>query len=258
MKPPTILVVDDKSNNFDVIEAFLAVHDYDLHYAASGEEALESLGVLQPDLILLDIAMPGMDGMTVCQRLKAMPQWQSIPIIIVTALTTKLVLARCLEAGADDFISKPVGRLELNARVRSMLRIHHQHQQLSAFNAHLEATVQERTEQLQTMIAQDSLTKLPSRTHLLEQLAASLAGDHSALAVIILDCDQFHLVNGSFGHEFGDKLLIAIAQRLLQQVRPNDILARLGEDEFCWVVSPITEEHPVTLDYANQTIRDSI
>ena len=181
MKTPIILVVDDEANNFDVIEALLVACDYELHYVASGEDAIASLDCIQPDLILLDIAMPGMDGMMVCQTVKGMPQWQSIPIIMVTAMTTKLVLARCLEAGADDFISKPLGRLELNARVRSMLRIRQQHQQLATFNAHLEATVQERTEQLQTLIAQDrlptnravanpdcsktSLTKLlPSRT----------------------------------------------------------------------------------------------
>ncbi|MFG6101557.1 EAL domain-containing protein [Leptothoe sp. EHU-05/26/07-4] len=257
MKIPIILVVDDEPNNFEVIEALLATENYELQSATSGKEALGILPSVQPDLILLDIAMPEMDGLAVCQKIKAMPQWQSIPIIIVTAVTGKLVLAKCLETGADDFISKPVSGLELRARVRSMLRIRQQHQQLSAFNTHLEATVQERTEQLQTMIAQDSLTKLPSRTNLLEKLAECLDRKDSTLAVIILDCDQFHLVNGSFGHVFGDKLLVAIAQRLLKKIRPSHILARLGEDEFCWVVNPISEANATAIDSVIQTISNS-
>ncbi|NEQ35760.1 MAG: EAL domain-containing protein [Okeania sp. SIO3I5] len=257
MKTPIILVVDDEPNNFDVIEALLAANDYELHYAKSGEAGINFLKSIQPDLILLDVAMPGMDGMEVCKKLKAMPQWQFIPIIMVTALTGKVFLSRCLEAGADDFISKPISRLELNARVRSMLRISQQHQQLSTFNAQLEATVQERTEQLQTIIAQDSLTKLPSRTYLLEQLTDCLARKDSALAVLILDCDQFHLVNGSFGHLFGDKLLFAIAKRLLQLTRPNDILARLGEDAFCLVINPIAEGDTTAIDSVIQMIRNS-
>ena len=257
MKTPIILVVDDEPNNFDVIEALLAAYDYELHYAASGEEAIDSLDSIQPDLILLDIAMPGMDGMTACKQLKATPQWQSIPIIIVTAMTAKLFLAQCLEAGADDFISKPVGRLELNARVHSMLRIRQQHQQLSTFNAQLEATVQERTEQLRTMIAQDSLTNLPSRTGILEKLGECLVKKDSPLAVIILDCDQFHLVNGSFGYLFGDKLLVAISNRLQQLIRSGDILARLGEDEFCWVVNPVTEANATTIDSVIQKVSNS-
>ena len=257
MKIPVILVVDDEPNNFEVIEALLAAENYKLHSATSGKEALEILASVQPDLILLDIAMPEMDGLAVCQKIKAMPQWQSIPIIIVTAVTGKLVLAKCLETGADDFISKPVSGLELRARVRSMLRIRQQHQQLSAFNTHLEATVQERTEQLQTMIAQDSLTKLPSRTKLLEKLAECLARKDSTLAVIMLDCDQFHLVNGSFGHMFGDKLLVAISQRLLKKIPPSHILARLGEDEFCWVVNPISEANATAIDSVIQTISNS-
>ncbi|NEO57089.1 MAG: EAL domain-containing protein [Okeania sp. SIO3B5] len=257
MKAPIILIVDDEPNNFDVIEALLATYNYELHYAKSGEAAIDSLDSIQPDLILLDVAMPGMDGIVVCQKLKAMPKWQSIPIIMVTALSAKLFLSRCLEAGADDFISKPVNRFELKARVGSMLRIRQQHQQLSTFNAYLEATIQERTEQLQTMIAQDSLTKLPSRTKLLELLAERLTREDSTLAVIILDCDRFHLVNGSFGHLFGDKLLVAIAKRLLELTRPRDILARLGEDAFCWVVDPIHEANTAGIDLVVQRIRNS-
>lgn len=248
----SILVVDDEPDNFDVIETLLSAQDYQLHYAASGASAIASLDTFEPDLILLDVMMPGMDGIEVCQRIKAMPQWESVPIIVVTALTTKKDLAQCLTAGADDFISKPVNSLELTARVRSMLRIRQQYQQLATFNARLEATVQQRTAELQAMIFEDGLTALPSRTFLLQKLAEILQSGESSFAVVCLDCDQFKLVNGSFGHVIGDQLLIAIAERLRQHLRPGDVLARMGEDEFCFLLHQI--EDAVALEPFIKTI----
>ena len=243
MSKPSILIVDDEPDNFDVIEAFLSDQDYQLHYAANGQDAIDSLNLFQPNIILLDVMMPGIDGMEVCRRIKAMPAWKPVPIIMVTALTTKADLARCLAAGADDFISKPVNRLELTARVRSMLRIHQQYQQLATFNATLEQTVRQRTDQLQTMIFQDALTNLPSRTFLLQKLAEILRKGESSFAVVYLDCDQFKLVNGSFGHAVGNQLLLTIAERLQEHLRPGDVLARMGEDEFCFLLYHIDGEH---------------
>ena len=260
MQTPKILIVDDEPNNFEVIEALLGASQYSLKYAASGEESIPLLDSYQPDLILLDISMPGMDGLSVCQVIKSTSKWKSIPVIMVTALTGKLVLSKCLETGADDFISKPLSGLELKARVRSMLRIREQHEQLTQFNLQLETTVQKRTIQLNNIIAQDGLTKLPSRNYLLERLSECLVEkekDDSTLAVIVLDCDQFQLVNGSFGHAFGDKLLVAIANRLKQLIRPSDILARLGEDEFCWVVNPVAKANVQEIEPMITSIKES-
>ncbi|MGG6241878.1 putative bifunctional diguanylate cyclase/phosphodiesterase [Nodosilinea sp. AN01ver1] len=249
-QPFSILVVDDEPNNFEVIETLLSIEEaalgetqaYQLHYAASGSAALDWLALFQPDVILLDVMMPGMSGLEVCLRIKAMPQWQALPIIMVTSLTEKADLARCFAAGADDFIAKPVTRLELNARVRSMLRIRRQYQALASFNSRLEKTVQERTAQLQEMIAQDGLTRLSSRAFLLEQLAEMLQADYFSFAVVYLDCDQFKLVNSAFGHRVGNQLLLAIAKRLQQLRRPGDTLARVGEDEFCFLLRQIDSE----------------
>ena len=104
----SILVVDDEPDNFDVIEAFLTQADYHLDYVESGEKALELLPILQPDLILMDVMMPGIDGLTLCRQVKGNAEWQSVPVIMVTALASKETLVQCLEAGADDFVSKPV------------------------------------------------------------------------------------------------------------------------------------------------------
>ncbi|MEI6332642.1 MAG: EAL domain-containing protein [Pseudanabaena sp. ELA645] len=253
MNKPSILVVDDEPNNFDVIEIFLCsdeesdqqTQDYQLHYAASGKTAIASLETCQPDLILLDVMMPEMDGIEVCKRIKMMPKWSAVPIIMVTALTSKQDLAKCLEAGADDFISKPVSRLEMIARVRSMLRIYDQYKQLANFNAKLESMVQQRTSQLQSMLLEDTLTKLPSRVLLLQVLTERLQAENSSLALIYLDCDQFKLVNGSFGHAVGNQLLVAIANRLQRHLRFGDLLARMGEDEFCFLIDNVEDESDV-------------
>jgi len=126
-----ILVIDDEPDNFDVIEGLLYKYGYQLFYASHGVQALAQLKNFQPDLILLDVMMPELDGIEVCKIIKADEKYNSIPIIMVTALTQKEDLAQCLEAGADDFISKPVNSLELAARVKSMLRIKSQYDSLN-------------------------------------------------------------------------------------------------------------------------------
>jgi diguanylate cyclase (GGDEF)-like protein len=255
MTIPSVLIIDDEPDNFDVIEAFLSDQGYQLHYAAGGQEAIAALETFAPDLILLDVMMPGMDGMEVCQRIKAIPKWEAVPIIVITALTSKKDLAQCISAGADDFMSKPINRLELNARVRSMLRIRQQYQQIAAFSTQLEAQVQQRTAQLEAMVLQDAMTQLPSHAFLLQKLSETFESGQSSFALVYLDCDQFKLVNGAFGHAVGNQLLIAIAQRLQQHLLPGDILARIGGDEFCFLLHQIKDTP--TLERSIQSILQS-
>ena len=127
---PHILIVDDDSSARQTAEMLLIPEGYQMSFAVSGPDALAQLSELKPDVILLDVMMPGMDGYEVCRRLKAAAAWRHIPVILVTALDTKENLALGLEAGADDFVSKPVNKLELRARVRSMLRIKQRHDDL--------------------------------------------------------------------------------------------------------------------------------
>jgi two-component system, sensor histidine kinase and response regulator len=134
MSSYSILIVDDEPDNFDVIEALLPSESYKLHYASCGEDAITSLEKFDPDVILLDVMMPGLNGVEVCRRIKLMSEWQAVPIIMVTALSSKEDLARCLAAGADDFVNKPVNGLELRARVNSMLRIKKQHDRIQSFS----------------------------------------------------------------------------------------------------------------------------
>ena len=134
MSKPSILIVDDEPDNFDIIETLLLERGYELYYAASGSEAIATLNTVQPDLILLDVMMPGIDGIELCRQLKAIAKWQTVPIIMATALNDKEDLARCLQSGADDFISKPINGVELRARVHSMLRIKQQYDRIESFS----------------------------------------------------------------------------------------------------------------------------
>jgi two-component system, sensor histidine kinase and response regulator len=134
MSSYSILIVDDEPDNFDVIEALLPSETYQLHYANCGEDAIASLDKFDPDLILLDVMMPGIDGIEVCKRIKLMSKWHNVPIIMVTALSGKEDLARCLAAGATDFINKPVNGLELRARVNAMLRIKKQYDRIQSLS----------------------------------------------------------------------------------------------------------------------------
>ena len=126
----SVLVIDDEERNVELIEAMLATDDYQIRKALSGREALQIVERWSPDVILLDVMMPEMDGFEVCRRLKLNPQTRAIPILMVTALNKKEHRVRAMEAGADDFLNKPVDRTELLVRVRSLLRIKRYHDEL--------------------------------------------------------------------------------------------------------------------------------
>lgn len=119
----TILIVDDEPRNLKLLSAMLTPQDYRLITAQGGKRALEIASRMRPDLVLLDVMMPDIDGLEVCRRLKKMPRMQMVPIIMVTALREKEHRIRAMQAGADDFLSKPVDRIELLVRIKSLLRI---------------------------------------------------------------------------------------------------------------------------------------
>jgi adenylate cyclase len=143
---PTILIVDDEPVMHDILQGLLAAEGYNFTVANDGLEAVEKVKQLDPDLILLDIMMPGLSGLEVCQSLKTDQEWQHIPIILVTALDGSDNVAAGLDAGADDFLHKPFDKTELQARVRSMLRIKSQYDELEYQRRQVEATLHLREE----------------------------------------------------------------------------------------------------------------
>ena len=124
-KLPTVLVVDDNEQNLELIQAYLEDVACETEAAHDGIEALEMVARSKPDLILLDVMMPKMSGFEVCRRLKSNPQTSDIPVIMVTALNEFGDIERGLDSGTDDFVSKPINRLELLTRIRTMLKLKH-------------------------------------------------------------------------------------------------------------------------------------
>ena len=154
---PKILVVDDTPHNVRLLDAILSSHGYTVRSASSGPEALEKVTAEPPDLVLLDIQMPGMNGYEVCRRLRDVPATQFLPVVMVTSSDSE-VRADAIEAGADDFITKPFNQQELLARVRSLVRIKQFHDtiqtqaaELAAWNRTLEARVDDQVEELEKM-----------------------------------------------------------------------------------------------------------
>jgi two-component system sensor histidine kinase/response regulator len=129
---PRLLVVDDLPDNFDLIEGLLFRENYELHYTGNPHKVIDRLIQGRFDLVLLDVMMPDLDGIELCKRIRNCPDIGYVPIIMVTALGSKTDLSKCLEAGADDFIAKPVSGAELRARVKSMLRIKKQHDHIQS------------------------------------------------------------------------------------------------------------------------------
>lgn len=124
-KVPTVLVVDDNQQNLELIQAYLEDVECMTEAARDGVEALDRVARNKPDLILLDVMMPKMSGFEVCRRLKSNPQTSDIPVIMVTALNEFGDIERGLDSGTDDFVSKPINRLELLTRIRTMLKLKH-------------------------------------------------------------------------------------------------------------------------------------
>jgi adenylate cyclase len=149
--PPRILVVDDNPSNVDILRARLATHGYEILTAADGEEALVAVREHQPDLILLDVMMPKMDGIEVCRRIRADASLPFIPIVLVTAKSDPKDVVAALEAGGDEYLTKPVDQSALVARVKSMLRIKALQDTVQEWNRTLEQRVAEQLAQLERL-----------------------------------------------------------------------------------------------------------
>jgi CheY-like chemotaxis protein len=146
--PSKILIADDNVQNCELLDAFLSEEGYRVDIVNDGQQTLDFVARSQPDLILLDIMMPKMSGYEVCQRLKSDPKTQNIPVLMVTALAEMGDIERAVQAGAEDFLTKPVNKLELTTRVRSLLQIRHLTNERDRLLEYLESVEQSRERQV--------------------------------------------------------------------------------------------------------------
>jgi len=226
-----ILIVDDHEDNVEVIRARLEAAGYQIEAAADGEEALERVRQSPPDLILLDVMMPRIDGMEVARRIKADDTLPFIPIIMQTALDTVQHKVEGLGAGADDYVTKPINFAELEARVKSMLRIKVLQDELTRANERLEKV----NEELRRVAVTDALTGLHNRRNvqtLLHDMFEHSVRLHEPLACVMFDIDHFKSVNDTHGHQAGDVVLQQLAEILEVSAREIDKVGRYGGEEF--------------------------
>ena len=244
-RTPKILVVDDVELNLELQKTYLTSSGYDVVVAMDGEEALEKVETEHPDLVLLDVMMPKLNGFEVCQILKNDPKTRFIPVIMVTALQDVEDRVRGIESGADDFISKPFNKMELMARVKSLLRIKFLHDELEKKIAQLnEAKI--RMEQLAVT---DGMTGLYNYRYFREQLSHEMdrAIRHNLeLSLLMMDIDFFKNYNDLHGHPAGDDVLRTLADLIRRNLRKIDIPARYGGEEFA-VILPETGDRAAAI-----------
>jgi len=219
-----VLIVDDDRSTRSTLRHTLQRDGFRVEEAADGVQALALLKRFQPDVILMDAVMPVMDGFTACTRMRELPGGSAIPVLMITALQDNASVERAFAAGASDYIPKPIHYAVLSQRVRRII----------------EANRAEK--RIRHLAYNDLLTGLPNRTLFFELLAQGVeraAAAQGLLGVLFLDLDRFKYVNDNLGHDVGDRLLVAVAQRLRRSVRTVDTVARLGGDEFTVVLSDI-------------------
>lgn len=251
-----ILIVDDTLENLKLLSSMLTDQGYTVRKATTGKMALKAVQSLPPDLVLLDIMMPDLNGFEVCKQLKSQAETADLPIIFLSALDAPFDKVKAFEVGGADYISKPFQIEEVLVRVSHHLALKAAYQEICSLNTQLEARVSERTQQLtdahyrlREAEAYDPLTGLINRSTFIQQvdiaLSLSKTQPDEAFALLIMDCDRFKVINDALGHLVGDELLQEIAKSLSRLVRQNDHFAHLGGDEFAILLTSINDIAPV-------------
>ena len=232
-----VLIVEDDPGTRLILSRMLADRGYDVTACSTAEEAVNAYNSAFYPLLFLDLFLPGMDGFSLCRWIRSQPDGHQHLILVGTASDRKEDLQKILDAGADDYISKPYQADVLEVR----LVIAQQRVKNIETRATLEASLRQERERLRYLATHDPLTKLLNRAMLMETLQegvqAARAGDCSAL--LYIDLDNFKLINDSLGHGVGDRVLAEVATVLQKSVRSQDVPFRLGGDEFAILLRDI-------------------
>lgn len=236
-----ILVVEDSHANLLALTSYVERFGATAHIAESGEAALELFTSLRPDLVLLDITLPDVDGFAVAQRIRELEMpgdWT--PIIFLSSLGDEANIERGIAAGGDDYLLKPISEMVLGAKIRAMQRIVLMRSSLVALTRKLDAANQE----LVRISSTDNLTGVANRRFFDEAMSVEWrrARRHSnSIAILLCDVDYFKLFNDTYGNRAGDDCLRKIAKAISQHTeRPSDIVARYGGEEFAVVLPETT------------------
>jgi len=234
-----ILIVDDLPANIKLLHSFLSPN-YDITVANSGQQAITLVENFKPDLILLDVMMPEMNGFETCRLIKNNDKNFYIPIILVTALNEVEDKIKGIEAGADDFITKPVNKHELLSRVKSLLRIKSLHDELQEKIVQLE----DAKETLRELAIKDGLTNLFNHRYFKDSIQNEIERakrNQTQFSLIMFDIDFFKNYNDTNGHLAGDDVLRIIADLVRKNIRSIDVAARYGGEEFA-LIFPETDK----------------
>jgi diguanylate cyclase (GGDEF)-like protein len=216
LKKRKILLIDDEVALLEVMKTNLEIEGYEVVTEMSGETGLVSAVVDQPDVVILDIMMPGVDGYEICQRLKTDPRTKYIPIIILTALDETKHVVKGFECGADDYLAKPFDNPELFARIKAVLH-----------KAGKSLTI-------------DPLTNLPGKHQIYEETRRRLEQRGRFFAFMYVDISNLRLINYRYGVERGDDVIRSVAEILRGIVKPEEeFLGYMGEDDFVVISVPL-------------------
>lgn len=235
-KKPLVLIVDDTLENINVLGNILKNSGYAVVASTNGPQALQVAEARQPDLVLLDIQMPGMDGFEVCRRLKEKKECDAPPIIFLTAKTDPSDIVRGFECGSVDYVTKPFNSAELLARVRNHLELKFTREKLLAREKELE----EANAKLLGLSMMDPLTGIANRRQLdktLEVEWKQACREGNFLGLVMCDIDHFKIYNDTYGHQCGDECLKKVAEAISMSLhRARDLAARYGGEEFVLVL----------------------
>jgi diguanylate cyclase (GGDEF)-like protein len=229
---PLILLVDDDAVIRLRLRRFLEQEGYEVAEAQNGIEGLAAYSCLHPDIVLLDALMPEMDGFGCCMHLQRLPGGTRTPVLMITGLEDRESVDQAFEAGAVDFVTKPIHWAVLRQRVRRLIDQAQLQRQLEAAN-----------QALQRLISIDNLTQIANRRRFdeyLDQEWKRMVSERSPLSLILCDVDFFKAYNDTYGHQAGDRCLQQIAKVLESTLkRSTDLVARYGGEEFA-VILPNT------------------
>ncbi len=227
---PNILIIDDNPGNIDFLLGLLT--EYDISAAVDGERALDQISQEIPDLILLDVSMPGMDGYEVCSIIKSNPETKDIPVLFISANTDAESIVKGFDVGGVDYITKPYRPREVLARVETHLKL------------------KQLRDELEKMAYEDPMTGIANRRRFFEKanfLFTKVKSECLPMYLFALDIDKFKEINDTFGHDIGDEVLKVFVDIVKKELGKDDCFSRFGGDEFLIMTIQMTQEKALDL-----------